>query len=48
MKKRSNTSPPNVKNSTKKDLKDNEVLEIANNEHKRTIMRMINEIKGEI
>jgi hypothetical protein len=24
------------------------VLEIANNEHKRTIMRMINEIKGEI
>jgi hypothetical protein len=45
MKKQSNMSPPEVNNSTIRDLNDSEMDEILNNKLKRTMLRMTNEIK---
>jgi hypothetical protein len=47
-KKRGNMSPPKVNNSTIKELNNSEEDEIANNEFKRTMIRMINEIKKDM
>jgi hypothetical protein len=41
-------SPPKVNNSTIKELNNSEEDEIANNELKRTMIRMINEIKKDM
>jgi Txe/YoeB family toxin of Txe-Axe toxin-antitoxin module len=41
-------SPPKFNNSTIKDLNDSKVDEISNNELKRAIIRIINEIKEDI
>jgi hypothetical protein len=41
-------SSPKVNNSTVKDLNDSEVNEIANNELKRAMIRLINEIKKDV